>query len=442
MAAFATMAQRAKNIYVDPTDLGLKVSSKLVGGQVIETVRNSRFNVAQILRLHPRYNSLHFNSFNQRLYFNGKTVDDNMLNRECCWMENVYEIRPSPTMMMECMNMVGEDRHVNPLMEQFIQDTQEDGTIIWKEWDGVPRLEFMLERYFGGPPTKITRAYSKRWMIGAIRRALFSTIDAPVKMDTVLVLNGRQGLRKSTAVEILALKQEWFGDMSIDMSSKDYVQHLNGKFIYELKELARRLKDKELEKSVIDQKVDAVRFPYTKCVVYVVRRTSFIATTNRMDILSDPTGSRRWWPVICGCDWTVDEDGNIIGMVPWGKHRTIDTDGLRAIREQLWLEALHYARKGEQHWLTNEEEDERLKSRDAFVSHHPWFHQIKTMVAGKDVVSVNDVLILLSIPLERQDHKSRLIIESSLQELGYSKTRVRDVNGSRPWKWKKNGKRK
>ena len=96
------------------------------------------------------------------------------------------------------------------------------------------------------------------------------------------------------------------------------------------------------------------------------------------------------------------------------------------------------SRNGEQHWLTNEEEDERLKSRDAFVSHHPWFHQIKTMVAGKDVVSVNDVVILLSIPLERQDHKSRLIIESSLQKLGYSKTRDRIVTGKQhlfppPW---------
>ena len=438
---FNQLANKSKNVYIDPSELGLKVSIRVVGGQAVETVRNSRFNVAQILRQHPRYKSLFLNSFNQRIYFSNKTLDDNVLSRECCWMENVYDIRPSSTMMLECMNMVAEDNQMNPLMERFIDKRDDDGNIVWKRWDGTERIAYLLERFFGAAPTKLNRGYSKRFFIGAIRRALFSTIENPVKVDTVLVLNGRQGLRKSTAVEALALKQEWFGDVPLDFTSKDYIQHINGKFLYEMKELARRLKDKNLEKAVLDQKIDECRFPYTKCVVYIVRRTSFIATTNRMDILSDPTGSRRWWPVICGYHWELDDDGNIIGMVPWEKRKQIDIRGLRQIAEQIWLEALHYCNQGEQHWLTDDEEDLREGSREAFVSHHPWYPAVKGLVMGKSIVDVSSVLSSLNIPIDRQDHKSRLVIEQIFQELKYAKTRVRGADGTRPWKWKKDGKK-
>jgi predicted P-loop ATPase len=90
-----------------------------------------------------------------------------------------------------------------------------------------------------------------------------------------------------------------------------------------MKEMAKRAKDKKMEKAFIDQKVDSLRLPYGKMRVDIPRKTSFIATTNRLDILNDSTGSRRWWPVMCGYDW--DDVGN---MFPWPKTRQIDVEGL------------------------------------------------------------------------------------------------------------------
>ena len=189
------------NEYIEPNDLGLKTTLKVVSGNIIETVRNSRYNVVTLLYKHPYFDSLGLNEFDRLVYWKGKPIDDNQLSRMATWMESLYDVRPSVALMLECVNQVAEDKKFNPLAEYFKG----------KKWDGVPRLETLLEKYFGAQPSIINRAYSKKFFIGAIRRALHSTIQKPVKHDSVLVLFGRQGLRKSTSIETLALKPEWFG---------------------------------------------------------------------------------------------------------------------------------------------------------------------------------------------------------------------------------------
>ena len=237
------------NEYIEPNDLGLKTTVKVVSGNIIETVRNSRFNVVTLLYKHPYFDSLGLNEFDRLVYWKGKPIDDNQLSRMATWMESLYDVRPSVALMLECVNQVAEDKKFNPLAEYFKG----------KKWDGEPRLETFLEDYLGAQPSIINRAYSKKFFIGAIRRAMFSTLKQPVKFDVVMSLFGEQGLRKSSTVEALALKPEWFGDTPLDISNKDYVLHLNGRLLYELKELAKRAKDKQMEKAFIDQKVDSLR---------------------------------------------------------------------------------------------------------------------------------------------------------------------------------------
>ena len=131
--------------------------------------------------------------------------------------------------------------------------------------------------------------------------------------------------------------------------------------------MAKRAKDKKLEKAFLDQKIDSLRLPYGRIRIDIPRRTSFIATTNRLDILNDATGSRRWWPVMCGYYW--DKNGD---MEAWPKKKRIDIQGLKKIKDQIWLEALHYAKmEHEIHWLTDDEEAGREDGREAFTSLHP-----------------------------------------------------------------------
>lgn len=420
----------AKSEYLEPSYLGLKTTVKVVQGNVFETVRNTRYNVVVLLTKHPYFGDLAFNTFNMLVYWNGKPIDDNQLSRMATWMEAVYDVRPSISLMYECVNQVAEDRKYNPLADYFKD----------KKWDGTPRLATLLEDYFGVEPSQVNRAYSLKFFVGAIRRALFSTLENPVKHDSVLVLFGRQGLRKSTSIEVLALKPEWFGDTPLDISSKDCILHINGRLLYEMKELAKLSKDKKLEKAFLDQKIDSLRLPYGRIRMDFPRKTSFIATTNRLDILNDSTGSRRWWPVICGYDW--DEYGN---MRPWPKTKKIDVEGLKAIKEQIWLEAIHYAKNPDFiHYLSDEEEQGREDSREAFVSLHPLTPTVKTIIEAmanenQYHFKIEEIIMRMDIPVQARDFKTRNVIESILLELGYTKNKVRvpqSGGGTIPlWRW-------
>jgi len=159
----------AKTTYIEPQEMGLKTTIKVVSGNIIETVRNSRFNVVVLLTKHPYFGDLGLNEFNRLVYWNGKPIDDNQLSRMSTWMEAVYDVRPSVQLMLECCNQVAEDKKYNPLAQYF------EG----KRWDEVKRLEFLLEDYFGAQPSTINRAYSKKFFIGAIRRALFLLWRSP-----------------------------------------------------------------------------------------------------------------------------------------------------------------------------------------------------------------------------------------------------------------------
>jgi len=421
--------EQSKQLYVSPEELGLKQSIKISGGEIKKTNISSRFNVVLLMLKHPYFETLGLNEFNRLVYWLNKPIDDNQLSRMAYWMESIYDIRPSTNLLLECVNHVAEDKKFNPLIEYFKN----------KKWDEKKRLEFLLEKQFGAEPSQLTRAYSKKFFIGAIRRAIKSTLEKPVKHDCVLVLFGRQGLKKSTAIEALSIRNEWFGDTPLDITNKDYVLHLNGRLLYEMKELARRSKEAEMEKAFLCSKIDSLRMPYGKLRIDIPRKTSFIATTNRLDILNDATGSRRWWPVMCGYNW--DEFGN---MIEWESNKTIDVEYIRENIDQIWLEALHYANDPKQiHWLDQGEEKLRVGGREAFVSRHPWTNTVKTIIqnfhdAGNHYFQLAEIVTQMDLNLNQKDHKTRIVIESILKELGYTKKKVRIGPNENPvWRWGK-----
>ena len=71
----------------------------------------------------------------------------------------------------------------------------------------------------------------KKFLIGMVARAM----KPGVKFDYCLVLEGEQGKLKSTALRVLG--GEWFGDTDLDLSNKDSMIALRGKWLYEFAEL-------------------------------------------------------------------------------------------------------------------------------------------------------------------------------------------------------------
>ena len=98
------------------------------------------------------------------------------------------------------------------------------------EWDRIPRIDALLIDYLGAEDSPYTRAVTRKTLVAAVARI----ISPGTKHDSILVLNGKQGIGKSTLFSRLG--REWYSDsLSIsDMKDKTAPEKLQGYWILEL----------------------------------------------------------------------------------------------------------------------------------------------------------------------------------------------------------------
>ncbi|MCG1024524.1 virulence-associated E family protein [Dehalobacter sp.] len=192
----------------------------------------------------------------------------------------------SPTKTKDAVLAVAAEKAYHPIKEYL------DGL---PEWDKVPRVENLFIDYFGAPDTTYTKAVSRKSMVAAVAR-----IYTPgTKFDSVPILNGPQGIGKSTFYAKLA--GEWFSDSLTltDMKDKAGPEKLQGYWILELGELAgMRKADVETVKSFISRMDDKYRASYGVSVESHPRQCIIVGSTNaESGFLRDITGNRRFWPI-------------------------------------------------------------------------------------------------------------------------------------------------
>ncbi|WP_135470359.1 VapE domain-containing protein [Crenalkalicoccus roseus] len=193
-------------------------------------------------------------------------------------------------------------------------------------WDGTPRLDTWAVTYLGAEDTPLHRSMAALWMVSAVARIM----QPGCKADHMLILEGPQGIRKSTALKVLA-SEPWFTDELAELGSKDAAQQMRGIWIIEMAELdAIGQADVSRIKAFLSRTTDRYRLPYERYVVTVPRQCVFAGTVNPDTYLRDETGNRRFWPLRCG---------------------HIDLDGLRRDRDQLWAEAVARYRAGAPWWI-------------------------------------------------------------------------------------------
>lgn len=379
----------------------------------------SLYNITKLLSMDGQYkNKIIFDDFGEKIVFVNERGDwEDLEDFHIDQIRFDFEDRLYTTFKREdifsAAEIVAKRNRVNPLLDYVKNELK---------WDKTKRLETMLIDYFGIEDTPLHRAYSKRFMVSMVAR-LFATIHNPVKVDTVLVLYGDQGKHKSTALSIIALDKQfgkkYFSDTPFDMASKDAHLMTQGKILVELQELAKRSKDKEVEKSFISLQIAEFRPPFKRCRIRLARRCVFCATTNRNLILTDATGSRRFWPVIVG----ETERHN-----PAWK---INTTELEKNIEQIWAEALFLYEHDEQWWLTDDEEILRIEAAADFMDRHP-LHEIviehaKSFCNEKGFVQVQDIIERLykdptgfsTKHLEKSTRQNKAIISDILTDEKY-----------------------
>ena len=223
-----------------------------------------------------------------------------------------------------CFTKVADDRKFHPARDYL------DAL---PPWDGVERIETLLCRCLQAEDTAYVRAVTRKVFAAAVAR-----IYCPgTKFDSVLVLDGAQGIGKSTLFRMLAGSKFYNETLSLtDMNDKSGAEKLQGYWFAEIGELAGMKKaDIEKVKAFISTMDDTYRPSYGHVVESHPRQTIIIATVNgERGYLRDVTGNRRFWIVKC-----------------LQKEAVRDFSFIPAERDQIWAEAIQIWKSGEKLWL-------------------------------------------------------------------------------------------
>lgn len=283
-------------------------------------------------------------------------------------------------------------------------------------WDGESRLHGWLNAYLGAENGQYTSGIGIMFMIAMVARIL----EPGCKADYMLVLEGPQGTRKSTACGILG--GQWFSDAMPDVrgSGKDVSQHLNGKWLIEVAELSALDKAEVAAlKAFITRPIERYRPSYGRKEVIEPRQCVFIGTTNRHAYLRDETGGRRFWPVKVG---------------------VIDTQALARDRDQLFADAVALYRKGWRWWPNQEFEAKHIApEQEARFEVDAWEDAIANFLTGRAKlgspaakVTVLEVSKVLHIDTPKLGTADQRRIAAALERLGWRRARRGD-NGERFW---------
>ena len=347
------------------------------------------------------------------------------------WLQ-LRGINVAPVVVGRAVGAVARELRIHPVRDWL--DTL--------KWDGTPRIETWTSTYLGAETSALHHTIGALWLISAVAR-----IYRPgAKADHMLILEGPQGARKSTALKVLA-GEAWFTDELPEVGSKDAALHMQGIWIVEIAELdAIGRAEVSRIKAFLTRTTDRFRPPYGRYTVEVARQCVFAGTVNPDTYLRDETGNRRFWPLRCG---------------------TIDIDALARDRDQLWAEAVHRFREGAIWWIEDpalledaRQAQERRYQADAWddLIEHWLVHEIRTVADGypdygntrtESVprpqpltdVSVGEILEeAIGLEPARWTRGDQMRVSAYLKANGWKRYRKRDVGKrevTREWRYEK-----
>ena len=117
------------------------------------------------------------------------------------------------------------------------------------------------------------------------------------KMDSVLILCGKMGLRKSSTIKMLPPDEAWYDETTrLDIDNKDTLSAMNSAWHSEFSEVEKltATRDSSVVKAWVTRSSDNYVEKYESVVTEHPRRTCLWGTTNSGAFLNDPTGSRRY----------------------------------------------------------------------------------------------------------------------------------------------------
>ena len=203
------------------------------------------------------------------------------------------------------------------------------------KWDGFKRVEEVFIKFLSADDNDYTRAITKKTFAACVARAY----HPGTKFDIIPVLDGAQGIGKSTLIKYLAGEEFFSDNLSLtDMNDKTAAEKIQGNWLIEIGELSGMKKaDIEKVKSFVSTTDDKYRASYGRVVESHPRQCVIFATVNGdgRGYLRDITGNRRFW--IVKCNQTLQK-------------RMWDEND-KNYRDQFWSEAKEIYESGEELYL-------------------------------------------------------------------------------------------
>ena len=211
------------------------------------------------------------------------------------------------------------------------------------KWDGRDRFGELARRM--GQTDPLAETLLRKFFISAVVRPMEWMNHHPSvnwKVDTCLILKGRQGYRKSSFSRALVPHPHLFSDSlpNIQLKPKDASLHMLGRWIIEQAEFEGHVQRSSIEamKAFITRESEDFRKHYGRAETHTRRPSVLVGTTNSDQFLNDPTGDRRFW------------------VIELPKEKKIDLAWVLSNRDQLWAQAVAAYAAGEQWWLTDDED--------------------------------------------------------------------------------------
>ena len=279
-------------------------------------------------------------------------------------------------------------------------------------------LENMATLFLGNLDPLANKMMAKK-LIASVARVM----RPGCKDDTLLVLQGNQGARKSTFLSALA-DPDWFCDDIRDLDNKDELAKLSRHWILELAEVDYLMGRKEVEsfKRFLSTTTDTYRPPYGRANIRIARSCSFFATTNKSEFLADPTGDRRYW---------------VIEVM-----QKIDCELVATYRDMIWASALAAYERGDNWWLSDEEDVSRDSSHSKYRESDAWVdvilggeNELPTTTHGTgEYIKVNQIFDQLCLTPIQRDRKASNRVVKVLLELGFESRVLRiETKNQKVW---------
>lgn len=291
-------------------------------------------------------------------------LDDTRLR---VWLSVEHNIKAQKNDIQDAVASVADKHRYNELLSYL------NGL----KWDGKRRLRRWLFTYLNVDDAMTPEEVQERSAARYLEKVGTKTLVAAVarayrpgcQVDTMTILEGPQGLLKSTVWRVMG--GEWFTDAYLHLQDKDAFAIIQGMWIVEWSELeALTRADMSTVKRFLTTHKDRYRSWYGKRAGDVPRTCIFVGTVNLEEYLKD-IDNRRFWPVRSG---------------------TIDIGALRRDRDQLWAEAVRWYKRGLPWWVRPRERELFRQQQETRYVYDAIEDKIAGYIKGKTEVTMADLL--------------------------------------------------